>query len=137
MNNRLIILFLTLLGFGTACDREREVRVEYGTPHIHFQTQGKVIDQAGNPIPGIRVESNGAQVSTASNGNYDISGDSWPGGTALRFTDIDGADHGGEFAEKELTVEFSEADRIADGDNFWNKGAYAKTDVDISLEERK
>ena len=42
---------LSLLGF-TGCGNQVE---EYGTPHADFKVTGRVTDEAGEPLSGIRV----------------------------------------------------------------------------------
>ena len=54
----------------------------------------------------------------------------------LTFTDTDGPENGGQFAEKSVEVTFTEADRTAKGDG-WYEGGFARTGVDVTLEEKK
>ena len=114
LRKRLSYLLLSLLGFASACDREP---VEmYGVPRADTRTQGRVTDKSGNPIPGIQVRSNGAPskaVRTMADGSYDIADESASRTAWLTFTDTDGPENGGQFAEKSVEVTFTEADRTA------------------------
>ena len=124
LRKRLSYLLLSLLGFASACDREPAEM--YGVPRADTRTQGKVTDKSGNPIPGIQVRSNG----------YDIADESASRTAWLTFTDTDGPENGGQFAEKSVEVTFTEADRTAKGDG-WYEGGFARTGVDVTLEEKK
>ena len=53
------------------------------------------------------------------------------------FTDTDGPANGGDFAAKTVDIEFTEAERTAKGDGDWDQGAFAKSGVDIALEEKE
>ena len=45
---KLLYMLLALLGISaTGCDF---MRVEYGTPHVHFNLKARVVDEAGKPI---------------------------------------------------------------------------------------
>lgn len=114
----------------------------YGTPRADTRTQGKVMDKDGNPISGIKVQlkhsySTPNPVETAADGSYDITEESIGTYTTLVFTDVDGPEKGGEFAEKELEVKFTEADRIKKGDGSWYKGSFSKSDVDVTLDKQE
>ena len=49
----------------------------------------------------------------------------------------DGPANGGDFAAKTVDIEFTEAERTAKGDGDWDQGAFAKSGVDIALEEKE
>ena len=148
LRKRLSYLLLSLLGFASACDREPAEM--YGVPRADTRTQGRVTDKSGNPIPGIQVRSNGAPskaVRTMADGSYDIADESASRTAWLTFTDTDGPENGGQFAEKSVSgtpicgaasveVTFTEADRTAKGDG-WYEGGFARTGVDVTLEEKK
>lgn len=137
LKKRLSYLLLALLGFSaSACKEPVDM---YGTPRADTRTQGKVTDKSGNPIPGIRVQSNDDQSNatrTSADGSYDLAGKSTGKTTWLTFTDTDGPENGGQFAEKSLVVEFTEADRTAKSDG-WYQGGFARSGVDVELEEKK
>lgn len=134
MKNRLILLLLALLGMGACTEETSE---EYRVPHAEFELKGRVCDPDGTPIADILIERDGHDNSrTGADGSYlfDWQGMNGPSCT-LRFTDTDGPEHGGTFAEKELTVVFSESDRTAPRDG-WCEGTFSKT-VDVTLEPQQ
>lgn len=60
MKNKLLWMLFSLLGFASACsdDDEQEQNGNlcmYGCPSVTFSVKGTVTDEAGRPIPGIRV----------------------------------------------------------------------------------
>ena len=64
--------------------------------------------------------------------------DTGGGNTArVTLTDTDGPANGGDFAAKTVDIEFTEAERTAKGDGDWDQGAFAKSGVDIALEEKE
>lgn len=139
IEKRLSFLLLTLLGFSTACEKLKKEETPpdmYGPPPLSytFQVQGKITDTAGTPIPGIEVKNEyNTKVHSGTDGTYLIEEHSSANyKPALTFTDIDGPANGGEFAEKTVGVEFTEADRTEKGD-----GSFARTGVDVTLKEKK
>lgn len=136
MKRRFMLFLLSALGFTTACENEDKGTVcMYGTPLIDFELQGTVTDGEGNPIPGIEVSTDepGNKTATASDGSYRLSGQVIPNRVQLRFTDVDGAENGGEFASQELLVEFTEEDRTGEASGSWNMGSFARSGVDATL----
>ena len=136
MKNRIFYLLLTLLGVSVSgC-----MRVEYGTPHVHFNLKARVIDEAGKPIEGIeaRAKSNYSESgipfeSRTGESNYlgeidATSGDMWHGMQhEIIFLDPDGEANGGKFATK--VVDISEHVIQTDaGDGNWDNGSY-KADI--------
>ena len=127
---------LGVLGF-SSCGEQIEPLVMYGTPQADFKAYGKVKDEAGKPIEGIRVavrqgKGNEFEADTF----YSDTKGEWlfkknyirlPGELTIIFEDIDGKEHGGEFKSAEAKPEIKQT---ADGDGSWYKGAYeAKADV--------
>ena len=126
LRKRLSYLLLSLLGFASACDREPAEM--YGVPRADTRTQGRVTDKSnGAPSKAVR---------TMADGSYDIADESASRTAWLTFTDTDGPENGGQFAEKSVEVTFTEADRTAKGDG-WYEGGFARTGVDVTLEEKK
>ena len=122
MKEKLLLAAAALLGFATACNNEEDqpkVVSMYGVPYNNYKIKGKVTDKAGRPIKGIEVRSNAylptPEATTAADGTYDLSGKG-VGNTAIEFT---------------------EAERTAKGDGDWDQGAFAKSGVDIALEEKE
>ena len=135
MKNRIFYLLLTLLGISVSgC-----MRVEYGTPHVHFNLKARVIDEAGKPIEGIEARAKS---------NYSESGIPFESRTGVTnylgeidahtsnlfnteheivFIDPDGEANGGKFATK--VVDISEHVIQTDaGDGNWDNGSY-KADI--------
>ena len=136
MKEKLLLMAASLLGLATACENKRTVDM-YGTPYFDYKVKGKVTDKEGNPIKGIEVGSHDVKsVTTGNDGDYELSGKNYSRDLEITFTDIDGPENGGEFAEKEITVEFTEADRTAKGQN-WSSGSFARTGVDAALEKKE
>lgn len=122
MKTRLILLLLAFLGLG-ACGEESAK--EYGVPHADFELKGSVCDPDGNLLPNILVERDQhVKLRTGADGAYLFGWQGMSGTTTLRFTDTDGPENGGAFAEKEVTVVFSESDRTAPRDG-WYEGAFS------------
>lgn len=69
--------------------------------------------------------------------NYKIKGKGVGNTARVTFTDTDGPANGGDFAAKTVDIEFTEAERTAKGDGDWDQGAFAKSGVDIALEEKE
>ncbi len=141
MKEKLLLAAAALLGFATACnDKENSRTVMYGTPYNNYKIKGKVTDKAGQPIKGIEVRSNAAlptpEATTRADGTYDLAGQGIGNMARVTFTDTDGSANGGDFAEKTVDIEFTEAERTAQGKG-WDQGSFAKSGVDETLEEKK
>lgn len=141
MKEKLLLAAAALLGFATACnDQENSRTVMYGTPYNNYKIKGKVTDKAGQPIKGIEVRSNAAlptpEATTAADGTYDLAGQGIGNMARVTFTDTDGPANGGDFAEKTVDIKFTEAERTAQGEG-WDRGSFAKSGVDETLEEKK
>ena len=139
---RLLYLLLGLLGISaTGCDF---MRVEYGSPHVHFNLKARVVDEAGKPIEGIE-----ARVKE-SWGEYNVPFDNRTGVTnylgeidahtssmfsmdhTIIFLDPDGEANGGKFESK--TVDIS--DHIVqtdEGDGNWDNGSYVAEIGDVVM----
>ena len=77
------------------------------------------------------------EATTAADGTYDLSGKGVGNTARVTLTDTDGPANGGDFAAKTVDIEFTEAERTAKGDGDWDQGAFAKSGVDIALEEKE
>ena len=144
MKEKLLLAAAALLGFATACNNEEDqpkVVSMYGVPYNNYKIKGKVTDKAGRPIKGIEVRSNAylptPEATTAADGTYDLSGKGVGNTARVTLTDTDGPANGGDFAAKTVDIEFTEAERTAKGDGDWDQGAFAKSGVDIALEEKE
>ena len=141
IKKRRAFLLLTLLGFSTACEKQKNGEpppVMYGTPHVDIWVGGKVTDKTGTPIPGIEVlqQNSPYKALTGDDGSYELPGQLFSIETTadILFTDTDGPSNGGEFAAQSVPVEFTEADRVSEAEG-WCGGSFARTGVDVTLEE--
>lgn len=141
IKKRLSFLLLTLLGFSTACEKQKNgepPHVMYGTPHVDIWVGGKVTDKTGTPIPGIEVlqQNSPYKALTGDDGSYELPGQLFSIETTadILFTDTDGPSNGGEFAAQSVPVEFTEADRVSEAEG-WCGGSFARIGVDVTLEE--
>lgn len=114
---------------------------EYGCPMMNFRVQGKVLSsETDKPVKGIAViaiidhhtyESQDT-VWTADNGEFVCKDYASPSESViLKFTDVDGADNGGEFRTKKVEVPLTK--QLEAGED-WNIGAYTAEDVAVELE---
>ena len=141
---RFIYFLLALLGFGTiACDNVsmKDVVAEYGCPHINFSLKARVIDEAGKPIEGIEVQTknNAFYMDNYSDaeGNIDLNVSMWPDTNIdLVFTDVDGAENGGEFETLNLNIA-NKVEQVKEGSGSWYEGGYKADlgDVVMTLKE--
>lgn len=74
--------------------------VEYQEYDPSFAASGRVVDEEGNPIQGIRVKL-GHETYTDAMGGFYAFGRS----QHLEFEDVDGEDNGGEFLPHSITLE--------------------------------
>ena len=135
---RFIYFLLALIGFGAgACDNMRDVAAEYGCPHINFSLKARVVDEAGKPIEGIEVQTrNGAfymDNHSDAEGNIDLKVNMWPDTNIdLVFTDVDGAENGGEFETLELNIA-DKVEQVAEGSGSWYEGGYKADLGDVTM----
>ena len=102
IKKRLSFLLLTLLGFSTACEKQKNGEpptAMYGTPHVNIWVGGKVTDKTGTPIPGIEVRqpNSSYKAQTGDDGCYELPGQLFSIETTadILFTDTDGPSNGG------------------------------------------
>ena len=132
---RLIYFLLTLLGFGAvSCERSM---VEYGCPTADYHVSARVVDSEGNSIAGIEVGSSYGEVFGVSDadGVVDIN---YRGGSIsnITFTDVDGAENGGEFSKVEFDWYYlnRKKEKVEDGEG-WYEGKFniELGDVEMTL----
>ena len=141
---RFIYFLFVLLGFGAvACDNGSmdDVVAEYGCPHINFSLKARVVDEAGKPIEGIEVQTKNNDFYTDNysdaEGNIDLNVSMWPDTNIdLVFTDVDGAENGGEFEALELNIA-DKVEQVKEGSGSWYEGGYKADlgDVVMTLKE--
>jgi putative lipoprotein (rSAM/lipoprotein system) len=130
---------LSLLGFSGCGDS----LIEYGTPHADYTFRGMVTNEAGEPVPDIKV------VATATYANEENPVLSNAGGhysvlfssigrikeAQLIASDIDGETNGA-YQNDTIQVIINDSDYYGKGDGHWNVGA-AEKEVNIVLKEKK
>ena len=79
----------------------------YGTPYDeyrpYFRASGRVVDEAGNPIPGIEASLGANHAQSNDNGRFYVENLDYD---LLTLTDIDGEENGGEFESKEIELRY-------------------------------
>ena len=139
---KLLYFLLALLGISaTGCDF---MRVEYGSPHVHFNLKARVVDEAGKPIEGIeaRVKVGWGDYHTPFNnrtgvtnylGEIDAHTSSmFSMDHTIIFLDPDGEANGGKFESK--TVDISEhIVQTDEGDGNWDNGSYVAEIGDVVM----
>ena len=136
---RFIYFLLALLGFGAgACDNDwGDVVAEYGCPHMNFSLKARVIDEAGKPIEGIEVQTRNGDFYmdnfSDAEGNIDLNVSMWPDTNIdLVFTDVDGAENGGEFETLNLNIA-DKVEQVAEGSGSWYEGGYKADLGDVTM----
>lgn len=123
-----LMAILSLLGFSflvTSC---------YGAPTADYTFKGKVSDEDGKPIPGIKVSIGskvyGEQATTGSDGGFEAAyRDFFPSdGVMFYYEDVDGPDNGGEFRSDSTKVELIQTKK---GRGRWDMGKYEASDDKI------
>lgn len=127
---KIITKSLSILGFTlpvVGC-----VPVMYGSPSATYEVKGKVLDNEGNPINGIKIVLQDdatdpnpyeiAESQSLENGDYTIRNTTLPRSKLyLSVEDIDGAANGGEFEEQTIELDFSKVEAKGDKDA-WYEG---------------
>ncbi|MBR5131233.1 MAG: radical SAM-associated putative lipoprotein [Alistipes sp.] len=136
---RFIYFLFVLLGFGAvACDNDWfDVVAEYGCPHMNFSFKARVIDEAGKPIEGIEVQTRNGDFYmdnfSDAEGNIDLNVSMWPDTNIdLVFTDVDGAENGGEFETLNLNIA-DKVEQVAEGSGSWYEGGYKADLGDVTM----
>ena len=107
------------------------VPVMYGSPSTTYEVKGKVLDNKGNTINGIKIalqddatDPNPYQIAESQsleNGDYKIRNTIFPRSKLyLSVEDIDGAENGGEFEEQTIELDFSKVEAMGDKDAWYN-----------------
>lgn len=136
---RFIYFLLALIGFGAgACDNDwGDVVPEYGCPRMNFSLKARVIDEEGNPIAGIEVQTRNGDFYmdnfSDAEGNIDLTTGMWPNiNIDVIFTDVDGEENGGEFETLELNIS-DKVEKVKEGDGRWYNGEYAADLGDVTM----
>ncbi|MBQ9637765.1 MAG: radical SAM-associated putative lipoprotein [Prevotella sp.] len=135
--NGALSALLVLLGF-EACTENGED--EYGTPIVDYHVVGRVTDDAGKPIEGIRVTArgywdyrNGSQeqsVLTDKDGRYEtetVSAGWIDPQMRIVFEDVDGEANGGAFETDSVMSGGMQKRQVKKGDGNWYEGEFELT----------
>ena len=140
--NAVLTALLSMLGYGCSSTEEPldmyGPPVEYGTPHADYIIKGRVMDESGTPVQGIKTslkkvfENNNKHyalgvdsVQSDVSGNYQLkSTDRQNQYDKVIVEDIDGEANGGEFLSDTLDVDYNKAVKTKDGDGKWYLGIY-------------
>jgi hypothetical protein len=79
--------------------------VEYTEYNPRFSATGRVIDELGTAIEGIKVNTNSSECYTDNDGRFFIRGEI----PTVEFTDVDGAENGGEFEQQSIDLNCNDA----------------------------
>ena len=151
--NAVLTALLSMLGYGCSSTEEPldmyGPPVEYGTPHADFIIKGRVMDESGTPVQGIKTslktvfESNNIHyalgvdsVQSDVSGHYQLkTTDRKSQYDKVIVEDIDGEANGGEFLSDTLDVDYNKAVKTKDGDGKWSLGIYEITQ-DVKLKKK-
>ena len=147
---------LSLLGF-TGCGKDNngdgEISVEYGSPSSYFKVLGRVTNEQGQPLGGMRVVasevtavwSKGPKqcysgllrdtVYTASDGSFVGIYSTFPADSVYIHMKIEDSAEPSVYDSDSVTVGFAKGD-LKGGDNHWFKGEATK-EVDVKLKAKK
>ena len=138
---RFIYFLIAALGFGSVSCEESGFRGgnldAYGCPMADYHVSARVVDSEGNSIAGIEVGGLYGKVFGVSdaNGLVDIN---YRGGSIrkITFTDVDGAENGGEFSKVEFDRDYlnRKVEKVEDGEG-WYEGKFniELGDVEMTL----
>ena len=147
--NAVLTALLSMLGYGCSSTEEPldmyGPPVEYGTPHADYIIKGRVMDESGTPVQGIKtslrkvdkVRSYGIDsVQTNVSGNYQLKHTGWQNQYyKVIVEDIDGEANGGEFLSDTLDIDYDKAVKTKDGDSKWYHGIY-EISQDVKLKKK-
>ena len=147
--NAVLTALLSMLGYGCSSTEEPldmyGPPVEYGTPHADYIIKGRVMDESGTPVQGIKtslrkvdkVRAYGIDsVQTNASGNYQLKHTGWQNQYyKVIAEDVDGEANGGEFLSDTLDIDYDKAVKTKDGDGKWYHGIYEITQ-DVKLKKK-
>ena len=153
--DKLILSLLACIGLFSCTDKAKETGCdcgsyrkgslvpEYGAPaaYCSFEIKAKVTDNSSKPIKNIRIVNQykpyyADTLYTDNNGNATFQfNDGGNGHYVLQVEDIDGIANGGEFESKDVTVIFTSANKIEEGNGGAYNGKYSKTE-NIKLSQK-
>jgi len=130
--NKIILFFMAILGFATACKPGGGMVVAYGSPHADFVVKGNITSAKDNSvIKGIRVIAQGVTtygyypadtVKSDASGNYTAKITEMSlTQIKLNLTDIDGSENG-SFQSLDTLVTYTNP-KFTGGDGSWYIGS--------------
>ena len=147
---------LSLLGF-TGCGKDNngdgEISVEYGSPSSYFKVLGRVTNEQGQPLGGMRVVASEVTavwgkgpkqcysgllrdtVYTASDGTFVRIYSTFPADSVYIHMKIEDSAEPSVYDSDSVTVGFAKGD-LKGGDNHWFKGEAEKV-IDVKLKAKK
>ena len=147
---------LSLLGF-TGCGKDDngggEISVEYGVPSANFKVLGRVTNEQGQPLGGMRVVASEVTtiwdkgpeqcysgllrdtVYTASDGSFVREYSLFPADSVYIHMKIEDSAEPSVYDSDSVTVGFAKGD-LKGGDNHWFKGEAEKV-IDVKLKAKK
>ena len=147
---------LSLLGF-TGCGKDNngdgEISVEYGVPSANFKVLGRVTNEQGQPLGGMRVVASEVTavwskgpgqcysgllrdtVYTASDGSFVREYSVFPTDSVYIHMKIEDSAEPSVYDSDSVTVGFAKGD-LKGGDNHWFKGEAEKV-IDVKLKAKK
>lgn len=133
---------LSALGLASlpACDLINPQPCMYGTPSADYKVMGKVTDESGSPIEGIKVYSTkeplNERTSTSNkDGNFEHSVKVVRDPFLMVFEDVDGDLNGGQF--KSDTLEFKHEDfvKVKDGEGWYSGEFEIKEPITVKMKK--
>lgn len=87
----------------------------YGTPYEEFRpyfgASGRVVDEAGEPIPGIEASVGNNKVLTKADGHFYVESFDY---SKLTLIDIDGEENGGDFERRDIELMYQGNNDVGD-----------------------
>ena len=148
--NAILTALLSMLGYG--CSTTSNEPEMYGTPTADYIFKGRVTDEAGVPIQGIKTSLKQVfksddrtyvegldSVLTGASGDYQLKYGGIIGQidhhSKLIVEDVDGEANGGKFLSDTIDIDFkNNAVQIKNGDSGWYEGTY-EISQDIRLKK--
>ena len=140
LKNWLLISLGSLLGIQVGCSKISTA--EYGCPERYYRAKGTVVNEEGDPIPGIGVqktrdwENRGGEWAyvdtTDADGRFDV-WTNYPDSnnfSTVSFFDIDGEENG-SYRDTTVAVSFDGVP-LRGGDGNWNEGTATK-EITVTL----
>ncbi len=149
--NLFLAFLLSLLGFGSACSKHKEISPAYGTMSASYRVYGNISSEDGIRIPGIKVRMTSEHILAGSDttiylrdttsiiadyyGDYDLSMRHYrPINTfKMEFMDVDGIAMG-TYQKKDTTIEF--INPVFKNGGSWYSGE-ASEELNVKLKEKK